>query len=131
MGISVIESTMSNLDIVYMNINESVIEKESRYITKVNNYVNYRIRNISRDKSVECIEIVSRDKSEVKIIFSGVQLENVCKIKRIKLKGLDENANYINIETEEVFSGGALMNYGVNITTLCGDNYNKINLKIV
>lgn len=131
MGISAIENNISNSDILYMNINEVIIEKENKHIDKVKNYVHYRIRNISRDKSVECIQIVDSDKSEVKIIFSGLQLENIYRVKRIKLKGLDENANYMNTETKEVFSGGALMKYGVNITILCGDNYNKVNLKRV
>lgn len=131
MGISGIENTIANLDIVYMNINESIIEKENKHIDKVKKYVQYRIKNISRDKSVKCLEIVDNDKSEVKIIFSGLQLENIYRVKRIKLKGLDENANYINTETKEVFSGGALMKYGVNIIILCRDNYNRVNLKMV
>lgn len=131
MGISVIENIISNLDIVYININESIVEKEYKHINKEKNKLQYKIKNISRDKTVECTEIIFRDKSEVEIIFNGLKLENIHTIKRIKLKGLDEDANYINIETKEVFSGGALMKYGVNILTLCGDNYNKINLKIV
>lgn len=131
MGISIIENNIFNLDMLYMNINEGIVEKESKNINKISNYIQYKIRNISRDKSVECLEIVANDKLEVKVIFRGVKLENIYKIKRIKLKGLDENATYMNTETKEVFSGGALMNYGVNITTLCGDNYNKISLKMI
>ena len=131
MGISFVEDSICNSEILYMNINESVIKTENNHIKKIKKDFQYKIRDISRDKAVECTEIVAGDRSEVKIIFSGLKSENIYNIKRIKLKGLDEDANYINTETKEVFSGGALMNYGINIIILCGDNYDRVNLKRV
>ena len=127
MGISVIENNIFNIDMLYMNIKEGRIEKEN----KISDYNRYNIRNISRDKSVECLEIVSKDKKIAKIILKGLSLDNIYEMKRIKLKGLDENATYMNVETNDIFSGGALMYCGVNVTTLCGDNYSVVNLKML
>ncbi|ETJ25238.1 Alpha-galactosidase AgaN, partial [human gut metagenome] len=39
---------------------------------------------------------------------------------------LDEDSMYKNEETNEVYSGGALMNAGINVTDLYGDYSGKL-----
>lgn len=140
MGISIIENN-AIFHMIYININEGLSDKDciktnSGNVTKDTCIVSdkncYRIKNFSKNNTLECFEVVSKDKSEVSLTFNGLSLKNTSNLKRLKLKGLDENAVYINTETNEVFSGGALMHYGINIKKLFGDySGNIINLKII
>ena len=75
---------------------------------------------------------VSKDKNEVLLTFNGLSLENINNLKRLKLKGLNEDAIYMSLQTNEVFSGGELMNYGVNIKKLFQTHVsNQIHLKMI
>lgn len=118
MGIAVIENN-NRFNIVCSNINDRSSKSET-YNSKDGKRF-YKIKGFSREKSVECIELISKDKLEVVLTFKGLSLQDSTDLKRLKLKGLKEDAIYKNIRTKEVFSGGALMNLGVNINTLCGD----------
>ena len=127
MGISIIENN-NIFDMIYMNINEGASNNESARRNPGNvtsNFVKdvkyFKLNNLSRNANVECFEAVSKDKNEVLLTFNGLSLENINNLKRLKLKGLIEDAIYMSLQTNEVFSGGALMNLGVNINTLCGD----------
>lgn len=138
MGISIIENN-NIFDMIYININEGSsnnesIKKNSGNVT--NDIVKYgkyfELKNLSRNTNVKCCEAVSKDKAEVLLTFNGLSLENINNLKRLKLKGLKEDAVYISLETNEVFSGGALMNYGVNIKKLFKNYFgNKIHLKMI
>ncbi len=72
------------------------------------------------------------NKSEVLLTFNGLSSQNISTLKRLKLKGLNEDAIYINNETNEVFLGGFLMYLGVHLKKLlrnyCG---NIIHLKML
>ncbi|WP_196000184.1 GH36 C-terminal domain-containing protein [Clostridium sp. 1001271B_151109_B4] len=118
MGIAVIENN-NRFNIVCSNINDRSSKSET-YNSKDGKRF-YKIKGFSREKSVECIELISKDKLEVVLTFKGLSLQDSTDLKRLKLKGLKEDAIYKNIRTKQVFSGGALMNLGVNINTLCGD----------
>lgn len=118
MGIAVIENN-NRFNIVCNNIKDR--SSKSEICNSKDGKRFYKIKVFSKDKAVECIEIISKDRLEVVLTFKGVSLEDTKMLKRIKLKGLKEDAIYKNIRTREVFSGGALMNLGVNINTLCGD----------
>ena len=93
MGIAVIENN-NRFNIVCNNIKDR--SSKSEICNSKDGKRFYKIKGFSKDKAVECIEIISKD-------------------------SLKEDAIYKNIRTREVFSGGALMNLGVNINTLCGD----------
>lgn len=138
MGISIIENN-NIFDMIYMNINEGASNNESARRNPGNvtsNFVKdvkyFKLNNLSRNANVECFEAVSKDKNEVLLTFNGLSLENINNLKRLKLKGLNEDAIYISLQTNEVFSGGALMNYGVNIKKLFQTHVsNQIHLKMI
>lgn len=125
MEINIIENN-NLLNMIYINTNEEVsnnkfIKTISGNVTKANllgnaNY--YTLNNLTKNNTLKCFEIVSKDKSEVLLNFKGLSLENINNSKRLRLKNLNEDSIYINLETKEVFSGGALMYYGVNIKKL-------------
>ncbi|MBX9137508.1 MULTISPECIES: GH36 C-terminal domain-containing protein [unclassified Clostridium] len=138
MGISIIENN-NIFDMIYMNINEGASNNESARRNPGNvtsNFVKdvkyFKLNNLSRNANVECFEAVSKDKNEVLLTFNGLSLENINNLKRLKLKGLNEDAIYMSLQTNEVFSGGALMNYGVNIKKLFQTHVsNQIHLKMI
>lgn len=125
MEINIIENN-NLLNMIYINTNEELsnnkfIKITSGNVTGVNlvgnaNY--YTLNNLTKNNTLKCFEIVSKDKSEVLLNFKGLSLENINNSKRLRLKNLNEDSIYINLETNEVFSGGALMYYGVNIKKL-------------
>ena len=125
MAISIIENN-NLLNMIYFNTNERLsnnnfLKKASENVTENNllNNINYfTISNLNKNNTLKCFEIVSKDKSEVLLNFKGLSLENINNSKRLRLKNLNEDSIYINLETNEVFSGGALMYYGVNIKKL-------------
>lgn len=131
MSTNIIKNNIVNINMICMNIKERVLEKKNQNINELGEYKEYNIKNLSRNESIECVEILSKDKNTVSIIFKGLSIKNIYGLKRLKLKGLDENKIYMNMETKEVFSGGALMYYGVNIITICKDNYSNIILKAI
>lgn len=125
MEINIIENN-NLLNMIYINTNEELsnnkfIKTTSGNVTGVNlvgnaNY--YTLNNLTKNNTLKCFEIVSKDKSEVLLNFKGLSLENINNSKRLRLKNLNEDSIYINLETNEVFLGGALMYYGVNIKKL-------------
>ncbi|MCE9654089.1 GH36 C-terminal domain-containing protein [Clostridium celatum] len=135
MGVRIIENSgMFSLknEMMYINKNRVILDKETvkgkleRHnisIDIINNGNYYLIKNSTRNNTLEYWEVISKDKSEVLLIFNDSQIENSYNCKRIRLKGLNEDAVYVNKDTNEVFLGGALMYCGVNIKKLY-ENYN-------
>ncbi|MGG7143159.1 alpha-galactosidase [Clostridium nigeriense] len=85
----------------------------------------YRIENFSKNNSFDCWAVVSKDKSEVLVTCIQVLGRPNHHSRRIKLKGLLESKMYVNEETNEVLSGGALMYSGINVS-LYGDYSGKL-----
>lgn len=139
MEINIIENN-NLLNMIYINTNEEVsnnkfIKTTSGIVTK-NNFLDdanyYIIKNLIKNNTLKCFEIVSKDKSEVLLNFKGLSLENINNSKRLRLKNLNEDSVYINLETKEVFSGGALMYYGINLKKLFhNSSSNTIHLKMI
>ena len=139
MEINIIENN-NLLNMIYINTNEEVsnnrfIKTISGNVTK-NNFLDdanyYTINNLTKNNTLECFEIVSKDKSEVLLNFKGLSSENIRNSKRLRLKNLNEDSVYVNLETKEVFSGAALMYYGVNIKKLFQNSLgNTIHLKMI
>ncbi|GKX67511.1 alpha-galactosidase [Inconstantimicrobium mannanitabidum] len=107
-----------------------MIPKQIEMYHKYNDLVRtgdyYRIANYSENNSFDSYEVVAKDKSEVLVTFVQVLGRPNYHSRRIKLKGLIEDAMYRNEETNEVYSGGALMHAGVNITGIYGDFAGKL-----
>lgn len=139
MEINIIENN-NLLNMIYINTNEEVsnnkfIKTISGIVTK-NNFLDdanyYTINNLTKNNTLKCFEVVSKDKSEVLLNFKGLSSENISNSKRLRLKNLNEDSVYVNLETKEVFSGAALMYYGVNIKKLFQNSLgNTIHLKMI
>ncbi|MDP4146316.1 MAG: alpha-galactosidase, partial [Bacillota bacterium] len=86
----------------------------------------YRIGNMFENPEFDCVEFVSKDKDEVLVTYVQVLMRPNHHSRRIRLKGLDKEAFYRNEETNEVYSGAALMNGGILITGLWGDFKGKL-----
>jgi len=103
----------------------NMIPKQIEMYHKYNDLVRtgdyYRIANYSENNSFDCWSVVSKDKSEALVTCIQVMGRPNYHSRRIKLKGFEENSMYKNEKTNEIYSGGALMNAGINITDLYGD----------
>ena len=86
----------------------------------------YRISNFSENNNFDSWAVVSKNKDEALITCIQVLGRPNYHSRRIKLKGLDENSMYKNEETNEIYSGGVLMNGGINLTDLYGDYAGKL-----
>lgn len=96
-----------------------------KYNDLVRNGDYYRIENFSENNSFDSWSVVSKDKSEVLVTCVQVLGRPNYHSRRIKLKGLLEDKMYVNEETNEVLSGGALMYSGINVS-LYGDYSGKL-----
>ena len=101
------------------------IEMYNKYNELIRTGDYYRISNFSENNDFDCWSVISKDKSEVLVTCIQVLGRPNYHSRRIKLKGLEENSLYINEETNEVFSGRALMYAGININ-LYGDYSGKL-----
>jgi alpha-galactosidase len=109
---------------------KDLIPKQVEQYHKYNDLIRagdlYRISNIFEQPNFNCVEYVSKDKSEALVIFVQVLSRPNHHSRRICLKGLEENAFYRNEETGSIHSGGALMHGGVLMTGLYGDFKGKL-----
>ena len=85
----------------------------------------YRIGNVFEDNMWDAWIFVAKDKSEAVFTFVQVLGRPNYRSRRIKLKGLDPNASYKNMETGETHSGNVLMNMGIFVK-LDGDFTSKV-----
>ena len=85
----------------------------------------YRIGNVFEDNMWDAWIFVAKDKSEAVFTFVQVLGRPNYRSRRIKLKGLDSNASYKNMETGEIHSGNVLMNMGIFVK-LDGDFTSKV-----
>lgn len=108
----------------------NMIPKQIEMYHKYNDLVRrgdyYRIENYSENNDFDCWSVVAKDKNEVLVTCIQILGRPNYHSRRIKLKGLDEDSMYKNEETNEVYSGGALMNAGINVTDLYGDYSGKL-----
>ena len=85
----------------------------------------YRIGNVLEDTMWDAWIFVAKDKSEAVFTFVQVLGRPNYRSRRIRLKGLDPNASYKNMETGEIHSGNVLMNMGIFVK-LDGDFTSKV-----
>ena len=111
------------------NEDREMISKQIEMYHKYNDLVRrgeyYRLESFSENNSFDAWAVVSKDKSEVLVTCIQVFGRPNHHSRRIKLKGLIEDKFYKNEETEELISGGVLMNAGINVN-LYGDNSGKL-----
>ena len=85
----------------------------------------YRIGNVFEDNMWDAWIFVAKDKSEAVFTYVQVLGRPNYRSRRIKLKGLDPDASYKNMETGEIHSGNVLMNVGIFVK-LDGDFTSKV-----
>lgn len=111
------------------NEDREMIPKQIEMYHKYNDLVRrgeyYRLESFSENNSFDAWAVVSKDKSEVLVTCIQVFGRPNHHSRRIKLKGLIEDKFYKNEETEELISGGVLINAGINVN-LYGDNSGKL-----
>jgi alpha-galactosidase len=107
-----------------------MIPEQVRLYHKYNDLIRrgdyYRLANYSENNIDDAWAVVSKDKSEVLVTYIQVLQRPNYRSRRLRLKGLDENAAYRDMETGETYSGGALMYAGINIAELHGDFKGKL-----
>ncbi len=64
---------------------------------------------------------ISKDGSEVVAFYFKTLSEPATSITTLKLKGLDPNRNYINLETSEIFGGDELIHVGITLPRIKKD----------
>ena len=86
----------------------------------------YRIASYAQNREYDCYMVVSQDQTEALVTFVQVLMRPNCKSRKIKLKGLMPEANYVLEETGEVYAGDTLMNAGILVENPWGDFKGKL-----
>ena len=95
------------------------IEEFNKYNKLVRTGDQFRIGNMFEDNTWDAWIFVAKDKGEALFEFVQVLARPNERSRRIKLKGLDENAFYYEeSKPDEKISGAALMNAGINIAKI-------------
>lgn len=81
----------------------------------------YRLASYSENHQYDCYEVAAKDGSEALVTYVEVLRRPNFKTRRIRLKGLDENAVYENEETKARYTGDVLMYAGVQAPETWGD----------
>ncbi len=114
------------------NLTDSQIEtvkEQVKYYREIENTVHngdlYRL--VSPFDTKSCVfQFISEDKSEVLVFAFNITGKPLGPLGlRIYLKGLEENAQYKNLDNGEVYSGSVLMNIGFRMTTW-NDNTSQV-----
>ena len=103
----------------------SQIAEFNRYNPLIRMGDQYRIGNTFEDNTWDAVMFVAKDKSEALFMYVQVLNSPNKRSKRIKLKGLDEKRIYVNGESGQELSGGALMNAGINVA-MYGDFSSRV-----
>lgn len=103
------------------------IENFNKYNSLVRTGDHYRIGNVFSDNTWDAWIFAAKDKSEALLEYVQVLGRPNEHSRRIKLKGLDENAYYYEESAPDVkLSGALLMNAGINIANLWGDYQSRL-----
>ena len=86
----------------------------------------YRISGFLENHLYDSYMVVSKDKKEALVTYVQVLGRPNHHSRRIRLKGLSENTMYRIEDTDQVLSGAALMNAGIQIGGLWGDFQGKL-----
>ncbi len=101
------------------------IETYHKYNDLVREGDYYRLASFRENHSFDCVQIVSKDKSEALIVFVQVHGRPNCHSRNLRLDGLDPEKIYkVEAENEEIITlhGDTLMKAGLMIANPWGDN---------
>lgn len=103
------------------------IAKFNKYNPLVRTGDHYRIGNMFADGMWDAWMFVAKDKSEALFEYVQVLARPNAQPRRVRLKGLDEDAFYYEESSPDVkLSGAALMQCGINVGGLDGDFRSKV-----
>ncbi len=108
-----------------VNMIPAQIENYHRFSDLVRQGDYYRLASYSENRQYDCVQIVSKDKSESIVVFVQVTGRPNYHSRNLRLKGLDPKRIYkVEAENEEVATlhGDTLMNAGLMIANPWGDN---------
>ena len=86
----------------------------------------YRLASYGQNHEFDCYMVVSQDKKEALVTFVQVLNRPNCKSRKVKLKGLSAEKNYIMEESGQIYAGDTLMNAGILIENPWGDFKGKL-----
>lgn len=86
----------------------------------------YRLASYAQNHEFDCYMVVSQDKEEALITFVQVLNRPNCRSRKIRLKGLAADKNYICEESGRIYAGDTLMNAGILIENPWGDFKGKL-----
>lgn len=81
----------------------------------------YRIASYAENHRYDCWSVVSKDKKEAILTYVQVRAEPNFHSRKVKMKGLDEKADYRLEETGTLYSGALLMYGGILMPRVFGD----------
>lgn len=86
----------------------------------------YRIASYRENGLYDCYMVVSKDKGEALVTYVQVLGRPNVHSRKIKLLGLDPNADYRLDGTDEVYGGDLLMNAGMLVENMRGDYMSRL-----
>ena len=81
----------------------------------------YRIASWAENHKYDCWQVVAKDKSEALVTYVQVLAEPNCHSRKIRLKGLDPEAEYQQEDNRQRYKGALLMYGGVLMPRMEGD----------
>ena len=119
------------LDITKISEEErAMIPKQVSMYHKYNDLVRegdyYRVASYRENGLYDCWMVVAKDKSEALVTYVQVLGRPNVHSRKIKLLGLDVDADYRLDGTEKVYGGDLLMNAGMLIETMRGDYMSRL-----
>ncbi len=81
----------------------------------------YRIASWAENHKYDCWQVVAKDKSEALVTYVQVLAEPNCHSRKIRLKGLDPEAEYQQEDNGQRYKGALLMYGGVLMPRMEGD----------
>lgn len=96
------------------------VERYHKYAPLIMNGLYYRLTNPFEDE-VAAWAYVAEDKSEVLLNAVMLEIHGNQIVNYIRLKGLKEEARYVDVETGREYSGSALMHAGIPLPVAMGE----------
>lgn len=81
----------------------------------------YRLASWNENHWFDCWEVVAKDQAEALVTVVQVLAQAAFRSRKIRIKGLDEHADYLLEETGQIYSGKLWMNGGVLVPRSHGD----------
>lgn len=105
---------------------EEQVKLYHRYQPLVREGDYYRIASWQENHLYDCWQVNAKDKSEALVTYVQVLAQPNCHSRKLRLKGLNPDADYCLEGTKEVYSGRLLMYGGILIPRVFGDFVSSI-----